>query len=213
MGRAPELELHRGRHRPVHIRRGEHRALFRTLVGVRDLSRSSRFITRPLASPQVYHALLVTGDLKRSESVLVHEGASAVGQAAIRVALQLGCTAIYTTVAGESQRRALRLLFPQLDGRHVLSCADGTTSFEWHIRTLTKGRGVDVVLSALPGNQLQASFRCLAAWGRMVHYGREDMRATTTLGRPKLRHHPSDCGVGRVALPAGAPLSRYVMSL
>ncbi|XP_034244729.1 fatty acid synthase-like [Thrips palmi] len=137
--------------------------------------------TVPYVYANVYHALTVVAGLKRGQSIMVHEGASAVGQAAIRVALQLGCS-IFTTVGDESQRRALRLLFPQIEDRRVMSCADGATSFEWRIRTLTNSAGVDVVFSALPGDQMKASMRCLQHFGKMVHYGREDMLASTTIG-------------------------------
>lgn len=65
---------------------------------------------------------------------------------------------------------------------HVLRAGPGDTSFEWHVRTLTHGRGVDVVLGALPRAQFRASLRCVSAWGRMLHLGREDMLAANTFG-------------------------------
>lgn len=80
---------------------------------------------------------------------------------------------------------------PQIDNRHILSTAD--CSFEWHVRTRTRGRGVDVVLSALPGEQFKASMRCLAHWGRLLHHGREDMVAATAFGED---HKPAS-GEGR----------------
>ncbi|KAK3911268.1 Fatty acid synthase [Frankliniella fusca] len=133
-------------------------------------------VTVPFAYATVYHALLVTARLRRGDSVLVHGGASALGQAAIRVALQLGApaAAVFTTVATEAQRQLVCRLFPQLGPRNVLSCADGSTAFEWHIRALTRQRGVDVVLNTLPGEQFLASLRCIRRYGRMLHCGRED---------------------------------------
>ncbi|XP_052124120.1 fatty acid synthase-like [Frankliniella occidentalis] len=139
-------------------------------------------VTVPYTYATVYHALLVTAGLRRGESVLVHQGASALGQAAIRVALQLGAATVFTTVDNEAQKKFVRRLFPQLDARNVLSCVDGSTSFEWHIRTLTQQRGVNVVLSTLPGAQFKASLRCTRPWGRVLHLGRQDMLASNTFG-------------------------------
>ncbi|KAK8775538.1 hypothetical protein V5799_031116 [Amblyomma americanum] len=56
--------------------------------------------TVPLAYVTAYYALLVRGSLQPGESLLVHQGSGAVGQASISVALSMGCK-VFTTV-GES---------------------------------------------------------------------------------------------------------------
>jgi fatty acid synthase len=53
--------------------------------------------TVPIAYCTAYYALCIRGRVRARESVLIHSGAGGVGQAAIAVALSLGCT-VYTTV-------------------------------------------------------------------------------------------------------------------
>ncbi|KAH9376324.1 hypothetical protein HPB48_018775 [Haemaphysalis longicornis] len=53
--------------------------------------------TVPAAYATTYCALHVRGRLQPGESVLIHSGSGAVGQASIRVALSMGCT-VFTTV-------------------------------------------------------------------------------------------------------------------
>ncbi|KAE8737847.1 hypothetical protein FOCC_FOCC016677 [Frankliniella occidentalis] len=81
--------------------------------------------TVPFVYALVYHALQVQAGARRGESILVHEGASAVGQAVIRVACQLGCAPLYTTVANSRERDALLTMFPQLQPAQVCAYADG----------------------------------------------------------------------------------------
>ncbi|KAJ8019206.1 Fatty acid synthase [Holothuria leucospilota] len=55
--------------------------------------------TVPLVYCSVFYALVVRGQVKAGESILIHSGSGGVGQAAIAVALSYGCK-IYTTVGG-----------------------------------------------------------------------------------------------------------------
>ncbi|KAE8752393.1 hypothetical protein FOCC_FOCC000865 [Frankliniella occidentalis] len=128
--------------------------------------------TVPFVYALVYHALQVQAGARRGESILVHEGASAVGQAAIRVACQLGCAPLYTTVASSRERAALLAMFPQLQPAQVLSCGDGG-SFEPRLRLLTRGRGVRLVVNTLAGSEFRASLRCIGYFGRLVNFSRD----------------------------------------
>ncbi|KAE8737253.1 hypothetical protein FOCC_FOCC017284, partial [Frankliniella occidentalis] len=131
--------------------------------------------TVPFVYALVYHALQVQAGARRGESILVHEGASAVGQAAIRVACQLGCAPLYTTVANSRERAALLAMFPQLQPAQVLSCGDGG-SFEPRLRVLTRGRGVRLVVNTLAGSEFRASLRCIGYFGRLINFSREDLQ-------------------------------------
>lgn len=50
--------------------------------------------------------------------------------------------------------------------------------------TATEGRGVDFVLNSLSGELLHTSWKCVAAFGRMVEIGKRDVigRARLDLG-------------------------------
>lgn len=117
--------------------------------------------------------------MKTGESVLVHAGTGGVGQAAISIALHMGCE-VFTTVGSQAKRDFLKKTFPQLDDNHIGNSRD--TTFEQLVLTQTKGRGVDLVLNSLAAHQLQASVRCLAWGGRFLEIGKVDLSNNSPLG-------------------------------
>lgn len=62
---------------------------------------------------QAYYALLVRGRMKKGESVLIHAGTGGVGQAAINIALHMGCK-VFTTVGTPQKRQFIKDLYPQV---------------------------------------------------------------------------------------------------
>jgi fatty acid synthase len=62
---------------------------------------------------QAYYALVMTGHMKKGESVLIHSGSGGVGQAAINICLHAGCT-VYTTVGTQEKRDFIKKQFPQV---------------------------------------------------------------------------------------------------
>lgn len=58
----------------------------------------------PVVYSTAYYALVVRGRMQRGETVLVHSGSGGVGQAAIAIALSMGCR-VFTTV-GKAQASA-----------------------------------------------------------------------------------------------------------
>ncbi|XP_077489927.1 fatty acid synthase-like [Amblyomma americanum] len=135
--------------------------------------------TVPVAYSTAYYALLVRGNMRPGESILVHSGSGGVGQAAISIALSIGCT-VFTTVGSKEKREFLKRRFPQLEDRHFANSRD--LSFEEHILLETKGRGVDLVLNSLAEEKLQASVRCLATHGRFLEIGKFDLSKNSPLG-------------------------------
>lgn len=53
--------------------------------------------TVPVAYSTAYYALIIRGNLKKGKRVLIHSGSGGVGQAAIAIALDLGCE-VFTSV-------------------------------------------------------------------------------------------------------------------
>ncbi|KAK8782542.1 hypothetical protein V5799_016118 [Amblyomma americanum] len=135
--------------------------------------------TVPAAYSTAYYALLVRGNMRTGESLLVHSGSGGVGQAAITVALSMGCI-VFTTVGSKEKREFLKRRFPQLEDRHIASSRD--LSFEEHVLRETKGKGVDLVLNSLSEEKLEASVRCLAAHGRFLEIGKCDLAKESSLG-------------------------------
>lgn len=135
--------------------------------------------TVPVAYSTAYYALIVRGELKPGETVLIHSGSGGVGQAAISICLTMNCT-VYTTVGTEEKRIFLKRMFPQLMDENISNSRD--TSFEQHVLRETNGHGVDIVLNSLSEEKLQASVRCLAQHGRFLEIGKYDLSQNNPLG-------------------------------
>ncbi|XP_072745100.1 fatty acid synthase-like [Anoplolepis gracilipes] len=129
--------------------------------------------TIPIAYVTSYYALFVRGRLKTGESVLIHDGTSDVGHAAIAIALHAGCT-VFTTVDTLKKRLYLKETFSQLTDERI-GDFEGT-NYEQLILNKTQGRGVDVVMnSPLMEEKLYASVQCLATNGRFLEIEKYDM--------------------------------------
>ena len=135
--------------------------------------------TVPVAYCTAYYALVIRGRIRKGETVLIHSGSGAVGQAAITIALNEGCR-IFTTVGNQEKKEYLAKTFPKINANSFCNSRD--TSFEDHVMRETKGRGVDLVLNSLAEDKLQASVRCLANHGRFLEIGKYDMSKNNPLG-------------------------------
>jgi len=135
--------------------------------------------TVPVAYATAFYALVVRGQIQRGETVLIHSGSGAVGQAAISIALRRGCR-VLTTVGSATKRQYLQQRFPELTD----SCfANSRSSTFWRtLRRSTGGRGVDVVLNSLTEDKLQSSVQLLAQHGRFLEIGKFDLSNDTGLG-------------------------------
>lgn len=135
--------------------------------------------TIPAVYATSYYALVVRGRMKKGESVLIHAGTGGVGQAAISIALHMGCT-VFTTVGTPEKREFILKNFPEVKPSHIGNSRD--TSFEQMIMRETEGQGVDLVLNSLAEDKLQASVRCLARHGRFLEIGKLDLSNNSPLG-------------------------------
>uniref|UniRef100_T1K1R7 Uncharacterized protein n=1 Tax=Tetranychus urticae TaxID=32264 RepID=T1K1R7_TETUR len=121
--------------------------------------------TVPVVYATAIYALLIRGQLREGESVLIHAGTGGVGLAAINIALSMNCR-VFTTIGSEEKRAFLEKHFPSLDATSFAHSR--STSFEEHVLRHTNGYGVDVVLNSLSEDKLLASVRCLAPGGRFL---------------------------------------------
>ncbi|XP_063312266.1 fatty acid synthase [Pelobates fuscus] len=133
----------------------------------------------PVVYATAYYAMIVRGRLRKGESVLIHSGSGGVGQAAIAIALSMGCR-VFTTVGSSQKQEYLQSRFPQLDNSCFANSRN--TSFKQHILNITQGRGVDLILNSLAEEKLQASLHCLARHGRFLEIGKYDLSNNTPLG-------------------------------
>ncbi|MGH3320083.1 MAG: NADPH:quinone oxidoreductase family protein [Streptosporangiaceae bacterium] len=111
------------------------------------------------------HAALVRrAGLRPGETVLVTGASGAVGTAAVQLAKALGATVIAAARDASGRDGAL-----SYGADHAVRADPGTMRDE--VRTLTGGRGADVVLETVGGGVFDASLRCVAWEGRLVVVG------------------------------------------
>jgi NADPH:quinone reductase-like Zn-dependent oxidoreductase len=111
-------------------------------------------------------ALYRMAGLKAGETVLIHNAGGGVGVAAVQLARLRRATVLGT--ASAAKHNALRSL--GID--HVLD--DAPEQVEKAVMDFTHGRGVDVVLDSVGGENLARSHRLLAPLGRLIAYGVHD---------------------------------------
>lgn len=125
-----------------------------------------------------YYAAAEVVNLYKGDKVLIHSGAGGVGNALIQFAKYRGCE-IFST-AGSDQK------IQYLSSIGVHHCINyKTEDFENNIKTLTNGKGVDVIYDAVGGSSVKKGFRSLAAGGRIVCYGAADMSDKNIFGKIK----------------------------
>ncbi|KAL4893541.1 hypothetical protein BDV59DRAFT_207648 [Aspergillus ambiguus] len=124
------------------------------------------------------YSLRNVANLQEGESILVHSGAGAVGQAAISLAQYLKAGHIFVTVGSAEKREFIREHF-QIPDENIFSSRG--LDFSDQILRKTKYHGVDVVLNSLSGDALQESCSLLAPFGRFVEIGKKDLISNARL--------------------------------
>jgi NADPH2:quinone reductase len=118
----------------------------------------------PVAYGTAQECLFTAGNLEAGQTALIHAGAGGVGMAAIQLAKQAGATVISTASRDDKLERLKEL---GLD--HGINYA--SESFVERTRELTDGRGADVVLDSIGGQNLVDSIGALAYRGTLVSVG------------------------------------------
>ena len=132
----------------------------------------------PVAYATVLYSLKRIANLQPGESILIHSGSGAVGQAAITVSKYLGAKDIFVTIRSDEKRELVMKRFGILDD-HIFSSRD--LSFGNGILNATNGKGVDVILNSLSGEAAVVSCHVLAPFGRFVEIGKRDIQDNAKL--------------------------------
>jgi NADPH:quinone reductase-like Zn-dependent oxidoreductase len=125
--------------------------------------------TLPHPHATAYYTLNRIAHLQSGESVLIHEAASAVGQASIQNASKVGAK-IFATVRSDREKDYLAKTYG-IEEACIFSSHN--LAFVTALRRATKGRGVDVILNTSTGEALQATFSCIAPFGRLIDLNRQ----------------------------------------
>jgi NADPH:quinone reductase len=118
----------------------------------------------PVAFGTAQECLFTAGNLQAGQTALIHAGAGGVGMAAIQLAKQAGATVISTASSDEKLERLKEF---GLD--HGINYA--SENFLERTRELTDGRGADVILDSVGGQNLVDSVGALAYRGTLVSVG------------------------------------------
>jgi NADPH2:quinone reductase len=109
-----------------------------------------------------YYALQ-RGRLRAGETLLVHGAAGGVGLATVDMGKLMGARVIAT--ARNPERLAV---CKQLGADHVI---DYSKDFREEVKSLTGGRGADVIFDPVGGDVFDDSMRCIAPFGRILIVG------------------------------------------
>jgi NADPH2:quinone reductase len=134
----------------------------------------------PVAYGTAHDCLFEFGRLQPGETALIHAGAGGVGIAAIQMAKQAGAQVLATA---SSDERLERLKAFGLD--EGINYA--THDFVAEARRITNGRGVDVIVESVGGENLQRSLASLAYRGRCISVGDASRGARDALDVSGLR--------------------------
>ncbi len=118
----------------------------------------------PLVFLTAWHMLVGRARLREGERVLIHAAGSGIGHAAVQIAKYLKAT-VYATVGSDDKRAKAQALGAEA----VINYR--RERVEERLKTLTEGRGVNVVFEHVGPATWEGSVRSLATGGRLVTCG------------------------------------------
>ena len=149
-----------------------------------------------VAATTAYHSLIHRGALRKGEVALIHGASGGVGLAAVQLARHLGARVIATGSDDE------RLAVVKRNGAdEVVNYR--TSDFVAAVKTLTDGKGADVIYDPVGGEVLEKSMRAAAYGARLLVVG------FTSGGPSKLMsNHVLIKGLSILGIRAGETLLR-----
>ena len=109
----------------------------------------------------VWSNVFERGRLQKGETLLIQGGSSGIGVTAIQLGKAMGATVIVTAGSDDKCEACL-----ELGADHAINYR--TTDFVAAVKTITGGKGVDVVLDMVAGDYVAREIDCLAEDGRLV---------------------------------------------
>jgi NADPH:quinone reductase len=109
----------------------------------------------------VWHNVFERGGLKSGETLLIHGGSSGIGTMAIQLAKAFGAKAIVTVGSQEKADACLKL-----GADHAINYK--TQDFVAEVKTITGGKGVELILDMVGGEYVDRNYDAAAVDGRIV---------------------------------------------
>ncbi|NEU31376.1 NADPH:quinone oxidoreductase family protein [bacterium LRH843] len=112
-----------------------------------------------------YNVLKKMARLAEGETILIHAAAGGIGTTAVQLAKLFGAKKIIGTV-GSDEKKELVL---GLGADEVINYRN--EDFVNEVKRMTDGKGVDVILDTISGENFEKSMDCLGHFGRVVIFG------------------------------------------
>jgi putative PIG3 family NAD(P)H quinone oxidoreductase len=109
----------------------------------------------------VWHNVFERGALKAGETLLIHGGSSGIGTMAIQLAKAFGAKVIVTVGFKDKADACLKL-----GADHAINYK--TEDFVTEVKTITDGKGADVILDMVGGDYIERNYEAAAVEGRVV---------------------------------------------
>jgi NADPH2:quinone reductase len=109
----------------------------------------------------VWHNVFERGGLKSGEMLMIHGGSSGIGTMAIQLAKAFGAKVI-VTVGSQDKADACK----KLGADHAINYK--TQDFVAEVKTITGGKGCDVILDMVGGDYVERNYDAAAVDGRIV---------------------------------------------
>ncbi|PWY96147.1 polyketide synthase module [Aspergillus sclerotioniger CBS 115572] len=139
--------------------------LFHTIPDVISFEEAASI---PVAFCTAYYTLFEIGNLRKGQTVLIHNAISDVGGACVQIC-QYAQAEVFITTGTDEERASLQDQYDIPDDR-IFSLQPN--NFVSHIMAKTENRGIDLIVSSLTGDLLDASWRMCADGGTMVQIGK-----------------------------------------
>ncbi|USP78512.1 polyketide synthase PKS9 [Curvularia clavata] len=136
-------------------------------------------VTYPVALCTAYYGLVQIAHVTESDKVLIHDAASALGQAAIQICRLQGCMDVLLTVDSVEQMEFVQDAFNAPKSHIFLT---GDSGLEHSIQQSTNYKGVDVIIGSTEA--VCDSCSCIASFGRIIDVG-EKHRFVSTANQSK----------------------------
>lgn len=125
----------------------------------------------PVVYCTAYYSLVYIARLRRGETILIHAAAGGVGQAGLMLAQAFKARVLVTV--GSKEKKSFLIQTYGIPEDQIFYSRDA--SFVQGVMQATNGKGVDVVLNSLAGEQLRATWKCMAPFGRFIEIGKRDI--------------------------------------
>ncbi|MBS4210927.1 NAD(P)H-quinone oxidoreductase [Neobacillus rhizophilus] len=111
-----------------------------------------------------YLNMVVLGNLKAGDHVLIHAGASGVGTAAIQIAREIGAVSIVTAGSAEKLDRCV-----SLGANYTVNYKE--EDFSEKVREITNGKGVQLIMDFIGASYWEANVKSIGIDGRWILIG------------------------------------------